>query len=64
MEKQQLFRVRVLSRNPKSGAETSIDIGPAMIQDAAQMFCDTVVKHIRAGKIHDWSDPIIYPVYN
>ena len=64
MEKQQLFRVRVLARNPKTDSETSIDVGPAMIQEAAQMLCDAIVKQIRLGKEKTWSDPIIYPIYN
>jgi len=63
MEKQQLFRVRVLSRG-KSGSETSVDIGPAMMEQAAQALCDAIVMKIRTGKEKTWSDPIIYPVYN
>lgn len=64
MEKQQLFRVRVLARNPKTGSETSIDVGPAMVEEYAQKLCDTIVMKIREGKEREWSDPIIYPVYS
>lgn len=63
MEKQQLFRVRVLARNVKTDSETSIDVGPAMAEEAAQVLCDAIVKKIREGKERTWSDPIIYPVY-
>lgn len=64
MQKQQLFRVRVLAKNPKTESETSIDVGPAMIESAAQQLCDAIVKQIRLGKERTWSDPIIYPIYN
>jgi hypothetical protein len=63
MDKQPLFRVRVLARNPATGSETSIDVGPAMIEAAAQQLCDTIVMKIREGKERTWSDPIIYPAY-
>lgn len=64
MTKQQLFRVRVLSRNPKTGSETSIDVGPAMLEEYAQRLCDAITMKIREGKEKTWSDPIIYPVYS
>lgn len=63
MEKQQLFRVRVLTRNPKTEAETCLDVGPAMPQEYAQQLCDAIVMKIREGKERTWSDPIIYPIY-
>lgn len=64
MDKQTLFRVRVLARNPKTGDETSIDVGPAVIQEVAQRICDEIKKQILLGKEKTWSDPIIYPVYS
>jgi hypothetical protein len=63
MQKQQLYHVRVLARNPKTGSETSIDVGPAMIEEQAQRLRDAIAMKIREGKERDWSDPIIYPVY-
>ena len=64
MDKQQLYRVRVLARNPKTGTETSVDVGPAMIHDAAQHLCDKIQMMIRSGKEKTWTDPIIYPDYS
>lgn len=63
MEKQQLFRVRVLAKNLKTDSETSVDVGPAMVEEHAQRLCDAIVMQIRLGKEKTWSDPIIYPVY-
>ena len=63
MDKQQLFRVRVLAKSPKTEAETSIDVGPAMVEEAAQKLCDAIVMQIRTGKERTWSDPIIYPAF-
>jgi hypothetical protein len=64
MQKQQLFRVRVLERHPQTGAERSIDVGPAMVEDHAQQLCDAIAMKIREGKEKTWADPIIYPDYS
>jgi len=62
MEKQQLYRVRVVVTNPKTESQTMMDVGPAMIQEHAQNWCDAIVKQIRSGKERMWSDPIIYAI--
>lgn len=64
MQKQQLYRVRVLTTNPKTDQEYSLDVSPALIEQAAQMYCDAIVMKIREGKEKTWRDPIIYPVYS
>jgi hypothetical protein len=62
MEKQQLYRVRVLASDEKG--TKSLDVGPAMLKDSAQHFCDTIAGQIRLGKEKLWRDPIIYPIYD
>lgn len=64
MQNQQLYRVRVLAKHPKTGSETSVDVGPAMVHEAAQQLCDKIQMMIRLGKEKTWSDPIIYPDYH
>lgn len=63
MDKPQLYRVRVLRTNPKTENEESIDVTPALVQEAAKNFCDAIVMQIRLGKERTWRDPVVYPVY-
>lgn len=57
--KEPLYRVRVLLSDDKA-----MDVSPAMIKPAAQMFCDEIIKQIRAGRERQFHDPIIYPIYD
>ena len=58
MEKQTLYQVRVLT-----GEDRAIDVGPKMIKQFAEMFCDAIKMRIREGKEKVWKEPIYYPVY-
>ena len=49
-----LYRVCVQDR-----VQGAIYVTPAMIKDAAQMFCDAVEKQIKAGFERNWTNPSV-----
>lgn len=53
-----LYRVRVLLNDQKS-----LDVGPAVIKQAAQELRDAIEGQIRLGREKTWKEPIIYPIY-
>jgi hypothetical protein len=59
VEKQQLYQVRVLLNDDKC-----VDVGPQMVQESANQFCDAIKAQIRLGKERVWREPIVYPVYH
>lgn len=63
MDKEPLYRVRVLITDPKTDTDRPLDLGPALIKEAAMLCRDAIEKNIRAGKEKVWHDPIIYPIY-